>query len=139
MQRLAVTLASAADPAVLEIRILANHGSDPRFAFLRKGGQWSEQWAALRTAKPGAAVQAPVSALASGAGAGLVAYGSDSEEEEEEPEEPPQRVEASSIATDGVDEAARIRKEAKAEKARAWAIKRKLAREAAEDDAPAPA
>ncbi|KAI0052376.1 hypothetical protein FA95DRAFT_1533194 [Auriscalpium vulgare] len=43
MRRTATHVLSSPNPAHLEMRILANHGADPRFAFLR--GRWSRAWA----------------------------------------------------------------------------------------------
>ncbi|KAG1761424.1 hypothetical protein EDD22DRAFT_17484 [Suillus occidentalis] len=42
MKRTALHLLSSPNPAQLEMRILANHGADKRFAFLR--GRWSRTW-----------------------------------------------------------------------------------------------
>lgn len=42
MKRAAKNILSSPNPAQLEMRILANHGADPRFAFLR--GRWSRFW-----------------------------------------------------------------------------------------------
>jgi hypothetical protein len=42
MRRTASHIQSSANPGQLEMRILANHGSDPRFAFLR--GRWKDTW-----------------------------------------------------------------------------------------------
>jgi hypothetical protein len=44
MQRTARHIQSSPNPAQLEMRILANHGADDRFAFLR--GRWSRCWKA---------------------------------------------------------------------------------------------
>ena len=44
MQRTALHIQSSPNPAQLEMRILANHGADHRFAFLR--GRWSKHWKA---------------------------------------------------------------------------------------------
>ncbi|KAF9652545.1 hypothetical protein BDM02DRAFT_2771199 [Thelephora ganbajun] len=44
MQRTALHIQSSPNPAHLEMRILANHGADHRFAFLR--GRWSRYWKA---------------------------------------------------------------------------------------------
>lgn len=44
MQRTARHIQSSPNPAQLEMRILANHGADDRFAFLR--GRWSRHWKA---------------------------------------------------------------------------------------------
>lgn len=45
MQRTALHIQSSPNPAQLEMRILANHGGDHRFAFLR--GRWSKYWNAV--------------------------------------------------------------------------------------------
>ena len=45
MQRTALHILSSPNPAQLEMRILANHGADHRFAFLR--GRWSRHWKAV--------------------------------------------------------------------------------------------
>jgi len=45
MQRTALHIQSSPNPAQLEMRILANHGADRRFAFLR--GRWSSCWKAM--------------------------------------------------------------------------------------------
>ncbi|KAF8317463.1 hypothetical protein DL93DRAFT_573499 [Clavulina sp. PMI_390] len=42
MVRTAASVAKSPNPQQLEMRILANHGSDPRFAFLR--GRWKRAW-----------------------------------------------------------------------------------------------
>ena len=42
MRRTASHIMSSPNAAQLEMRILANHGADPRFAFLR--GRWSRAW-----------------------------------------------------------------------------------------------
>ncbi|EIW74225.1 hypothetical protein CONPUDRAFT_170245 [Coniophora puteana RWD-64-598 SS2] len=42
MRRTATHLSTSPNPAQLEMRILANHGADRRFAFLR--GRWSRAW-----------------------------------------------------------------------------------------------
>jgi len=142
MTKLAATLASSPSPALLELRILANHGSDPRFAFLRKGGKWCEHWAAMRAPKLVLeAVQAPEAAGGGGGGGlGLVAYDSDSDSGSDDEvgrdkggaEVPLPIPSVEGGAVDGVDEEERAKKEAKAVKARAWAAKRREAREAAE-------
>ena len=46
MRRTAVHLHSSPNPAQLEMRILANHGADKRFAFLR--GRWSRAWKLMK-------------------------------------------------------------------------------------------
>ncbi|KAI8977827.1 hypothetical protein BD414DRAFT_517061 [Trametes punicea] len=47
MRRTASHVLASPNPGQLEMRILANHGADPRFAFLR--GRWSRAWRLLKT------------------------------------------------------------------------------------------
>lgn len=46
MDRTAKAIVSSSNAAQLEMRILANHGGDKRFAFLR--GRWAKAWGAAR-------------------------------------------------------------------------------------------
>ncbi|KAJ7471964.1 hypothetical protein FB451DRAFT_1251534 [Mycena latifolia] len=46
MKRTAASITSTANPAQLEMRILANYGADKRFAFLR--GRWKAAWLAMK-------------------------------------------------------------------------------------------
>ena len=46
MRRTASHVVSSPNPAQLEMRILANHGGDSRFAFLR--GRWSRAWKTMK-------------------------------------------------------------------------------------------
>lgn len=46
MVRTSAHIRGSPNPALLEMRILANHGSDPRFAFLRD--RWKRRWQALK-------------------------------------------------------------------------------------------
>lgn len=79
MRRTAKQLASSDNPAQLEIRILANLGSDKRFAFLR--GRWGRAWRRIqRTAKLEDDEEKEKAAKSTGLG--LVAAYSDSEDEE---------------------------------------------------------
>lgn len=81
MQALHATLSSSPDPALLEIRILTNHGSDERFSFLRKGGKFRDIWEAMRSGKDSedAAIDEK-SIEEKSVGTGLVGYdGSDSD------------------------------------------------------------
>jgi hypothetical protein len=63
------------------MRILANHGSDPRFAFLR--GRWSRTWRAIKnpppSTSPGLAQKTGPAALR-----GLAGYGDGSDSEDED-------------------------------------------------------
>ncbi|KAG2352692.1 hypothetical protein BDR07DRAFT_816711 [Suillus spraguei] len=94
MKRTALHLLSSPNPAQLEMRILANHGADKRFAFLR--GRWSRAWRMakerLRQEKLGQSAQSPRASWNVGLG-GLAAYGdSDDEEESENGETSPLEV-----------------------------------------------
>ena len=46
MSHTALSLSKSPQPSVLEIRILANHSSDGRFAFLK--GRWRDTWIKVR-------------------------------------------------------------------------------------------
>lgn len=81
MRRTASHLLASPNPAQLEMRILANHGADRRFAFLR--GRWAQTWeitksrARLNLAQAEKAKQASIGAARLGS---LAGYG-DSDEE----------------------------------------------------------
>ncbi|MBW0484943.1 hypothetical protein O181_024658, partial [Austropuccinia psidii MF-1] len=50
MSRTLQALKSSPAPSLLEIRILTNHGSDPRFSsFLRKDGKWWDYWESMKS------------------------------------------------------------------------------------------
>lgn len=77
---------SSPNPAQLEMRILANHGADKRFAFLR--GRWSRTWRMIKekARQEKIAHSAQSTQVSQTAGlSGLAAYG-DSEEGSEESE-----------------------------------------------------
>ncbi|KAF5319291.1 hypothetical protein D9619_008695 [Psilocybe cf. subviscida] len=90
MTRTATHLLSSPNPAQLEMRILANHGGDRRFAFLR--GRWKNAWnlakAKARLKKQEEEKPEKPVALSSA----LAGYGSGSDSEDE-PEEPPEPLE----------------------------------------------
>jgi len=46
MRKTATHLLSSPNPAMLEMRILANYGADKRFAFLR--GRWTRSWKLIK-------------------------------------------------------------------------------------------
>lgn len=81
MARTATHLAASPNAAQLEMRILANHGANPLFAFLR--GRWSRAWAAAK-ARVRAEKEGKVEKKANLGG--LMAYGDSDESEEEEDE-----------------------------------------------------
>ena len=140
MRRTATHLLSSPNPAQLEMRILANYGSDKRFAFLR--GRWIRKWNLIK-AKARAQPEeeknkekdetGKLEEMKKGqAGLGLVTgYGSDDDDSEADdnseepakgkgtahspPAEPPD-------STTLVEEAA---KEARRKRAKEWAEKRR--------------
>lgn len=71
MKRTATAITRSPNPQQLEMRILANHGSDPRFAFLR--GRWGRAWANIKNPPPPSLVAKPSANLS-----GLGDYGEDS-------------------------------------------------------------
>ncbi|KAJ3851302.1 hypothetical protein EV368DRAFT_74671 [Lentinula lateritia] len=85
MRRTAKSILASPNPAQLELRILANHGADARFAFLR--GRWSRAW---RTVKAHARSdhkteqEQRAASKTSSLGMGLVADYADSDESGEE-------------------------------------------------------
>lgn len=94
---------SSPNPAQLEMRILANHGADKRFAFLR--GRWSRAW---KIAKGRIRLEQEEEKRRSeeakqkkvGLG-GLSGYGdSDGSEGESEPQEPPNEQPANEVSRD---------------------------------------
>lgn len=85
MRRTAKSILASPNPAQLELRILANHGADARFAFLR--GRWSRAW---RTVKAHARAdnkleeEQKAASKANSLGMGLIADYADSDESGEE-------------------------------------------------------
>ncbi|KAJ4485652.1 hypothetical protein J3R30DRAFT_3441007 [Lentinula aciculospora] len=81
MRRTAKSVLASPNPAQLELRILANHGADARFAFLR--GRWSRAW---KTVKAHARAdilkqEQKAASKAKSFGTGLVANYADSDDE----------------------------------------------------------
>lgn len=82
MRRTAAHLSNSENSAQLEMRILANHGGDKRFAFLR--GRWKRCWSQEKKAALGEKKDLHRVAAESSSGlVGLASY-SDSDEEDEE-------------------------------------------------------
>lgn len=138
MRRTASHVVRATNDAQLRARILAHHGADPRFAFLR--GRWGRAWARAQ-ASAHRDVLAEREAQSSGALGGLTGYGSGSEDDDAVDEggggvtEPvPVLEEASDVqspqeAAQSEEELAlRVAQEARRAKAREWAEKRRAAR-----------
>ncbi|SGY30222.1 BQ5605_C002g01130 [Microbotryum silenes-dioicae] len=143
MKKLHTTLSNAADPSLLEIRIMANHGRDPRFDFLRKEGKWSDVWERIKKGEPVGEEarrndeENVGNGSGNGLGLGLNGYGSDSEEEEgdtataEEEDKLREAANETPIPTPSTEEDKdeQERRAKKAEKIKEWARKRKEARE----------
>ncbi|KAI0804703.1 hypothetical protein BC629DRAFT_1201402 [Irpex lacteus] len=137
MRRTATHILNSPNPAQLEMRILANHGADKRFAFLR--GRWSRAWKItkgrirleLEAARNKSAEEEGKKA---GLG-GLSGYGdSDASDEEEGDDEgdggkgelePKAREEGTTPAMTLSEEAI---KEARRAKAKQWAEQRRAAK-----------
>ncbi|KAG2119284.1 hypothetical protein DEU56DRAFT_974808 [Suillus clintonianus] len=121
MKRTALHLLSSPNPAQLEMRILANHGADTRFAFLR--GRWSRAWRMtkekLRQDKVDQSAQSLLASRNVGLG-GLAAYG-DSDDEGNEGES--ESGEMSPLKNHNI----RLEAEQEARRARArdWAAQRR--------------
>ncbi|KAA1475316.1 hypothetical protein DENSPDRAFT_420265 [Dentipellis sp. KUC8613] len=80
MCRTAAHLVASPNVAQLEMRILANHGADPRFAFLR--GRWARAWAVIK-AEARRDAEKEKSAAGGGKGLGGIMGYEDSDEESE--------------------------------------------------------
>ncbi|KAG1856975.1 hypothetical protein DFJ58DRAFT_745133 [Suillus subalutaceus] len=135
MKRTALHLLSSPNPAQLEMRILANHGADKRFAFLR--GRWSRAWRTTKERLRQEKVDQPTQSLRAprnvGLG-GLAAYGEsddeDSEEESESGETSLLKVGESSATTLDSLQNRNVRleeaeQEARRARAREWATQRR--------------
>lgn len=108
MQKTAKVVSSSTSASLLELKILANHGGDSRFAFLRKDGgkqQWSRVWEALKTSKGEMSYQDALKLVnndSSGgegvkptsSGGGLVAYDDSDSESESDTQLKPVETEA---------------------------------------------
>jgi len=142
MRRTAAHISRANNDAQLRARILAHHGADVRFAFLR--GRWSRAWA-LAQAEANRAEREK--AQSAGALGGLTGYGSGSEDDAEDDIDGDGVVDGTSdnvtertqvlegSAEDGqatrefeAQYALRAAQEARRAKAREWAEKRRAAK-----------
>ena len=153
MRRTAAHIVRANNDAQLRARILAHHGADVRFAFLR--GRWSHAWALAR-AEANRAVLEEEREKAQGADAlgGLTGYGSGSEDDAEEddggdavdgggsdnvtertqvPEGAAEDGQATQ-ETQSEEVALRVAQEARRAKAREWAEKRRAAKALADGE-----
>lgn len=80
MRRTAQHILSSPNPAQLEMRILANHGGDRKFAFLR--GRWSRAWMTVN-GKAKREKDEKEREQKKGSGLGILAGYGDSEDESE--------------------------------------------------------
>lgn len=121
MERTAKHLHSSPNPGQLEMRILANHGADQRFAFLR--GRWRIFWQAIKLAAKveDEAQQRSVQAAENMSG-GLVAYGDSDDDDEDEQEDQGDTDSQKAVVSKETD---MKEKEARRARAREWARKRK--------------
>ena len=149
MCRTAAHVVRAANDAQLRARILAHHGADARFAFLR--GRWGRAWARAQ-ADARREVLAEQEAQEAGALGGLTGYGSGSDSEGEGEDEPSGedrhdtggggdsddsvRVVTAQAAQEPEPEepAVRTTQEARRAKAREWIQKRRAERAAGVDN-----
>ncbi|KAH9934008.1 uncharacterized protein BXZ73DRAFT_89669 [Epithele typhae] len=106
MRRTAAHVLGSPNPAQLQMRILANHGADPRFAFLR--GRWARAWRLELARQKQTRAQTQAEERAAGGGGagigGLAGYG-DSDEEEGEDEGEAGRGECGDMEVDGAADA----------------------------------
>ncbi|KAH9045977.1 hypothetical protein EDB84DRAFT_1587066 [Lactarius hengduanensis] len=142
IRRTAAHVARAANDAQLRARILAHHGADARFAFLR--GRWGRAWARAQ-ADARREILAEREAQDAGALGGLTGYGSGSEGEGESSggggdgggdSDDGVRVVIAQAAQEPEPEepAADATQEARRAKAREWAQKRRAERAARADN-----
>ena len=92
MERTAASISRSNNPQQLEMRILANHGFDPRFAFLR--GRWRRVWQNIKAPAP-----PKPTATTSSNFSGLADYAEDSESEDNEQESTSQPGDISKIGS----------------------------------------
>ncbi|PVF99344.1 hypothetical protein CPB86DRAFT_783722 [Serendipita vermifera] len=110
MKKTAAHIVSSPNAVQLEMRILANHGEEPRFAFLR--GRWKNRWQEVKASARTQPTTAPQKVATPSSG--LVSYKEDEPEDiddETEQKTDEQRIKAERLAR--VKEWARKRKEEK--------------------------
>jgi hypothetical protein len=118
MKKTAAHIASSPNPVQFELRILANHGTDERFAFLR--GRWKRAWKDLKTPNLD-----PPKCAVSNASMGLVSYADSDGEGDEPSHEGPGKIDMQS-ASNIVDEA--DLKAQRLARVKEWSRKRKEAK-----------
>ncbi|KIJ19597.1 hypothetical protein PAXINDRAFT_69391 [Paxillus involutus ATCC 200175] len=123
IRRTASHVISSPNPAQLEMRILANHGVDKRFAFLR--GRWSRAWRMEKERVRQQKAEEEEAKETKTPLGGLVAYGDSDAGSEESVDKTgaEETAGASSLQEDPDDEEAL--KEARRARAREWAARRR--------------
>lgn len=126
MERTAKHLLTSPNSGQLEMRILANHGSDQRFAFLR--GRWRNTWQIIKLLAKQEKDRTENEAAEVNAGGGLVAYG-DSDDSDAGAEDPAlcTQIQNDLLPTEvvKVKEVDEMEKEARRARAREWIRQRK--------------
>ncbi|KAH7333857.1 hypothetical protein B0J17DRAFT_674392 [Rhizoctonia solani] len=111
MRRTAVHIRASPNPTQLEMRILANHGADPRFAFLR--GRWKRAWTRIRQGE-----EIPNEEPKGSMMGGLLTYASDSDSGQKSGDEEESDQQMTRVALEKLKAERRAR-------AKDWARKRK--------------
>jgi len=150
MRRTAAHIVRATNDAQLRARILAHHGADTRFAFLR--GRWGRAWARAQTDANRAVMTEREKAQSAGALGGITGYGSGSGSEDDAEDDGNDDENEVGVGGGGVTERAQVlgeealedrqatqdaqleefalrtAQEARRAKAREWAEKRRAAK-----------
>ncbi|KIL00174.1 hypothetical protein PAXRUDRAFT_331592 [Paxillus rubicundulus Ve08.2h10] len=130
IRRTASHIISSPNPAQLEMRILANHGVDKRFAFLR--GRWSRAWRMEKERVRQQRAEEDEAKEARTSLGGLVAYGdSDNGSEESADKTAAEETAGASISQGPCDEEAL--KGARRARAREWAARRRAEQTSRQD------
>ncbi|KAH9990193.1 hypothetical protein BJV74DRAFT_885034 [Russula compacta] len=125
MRRTAAHIVRTSNDAQLRARILAHHGADPRFAFLR--GRWSRAWARAQADAHRAAI-VEREAQSAGALGGLTGYGSGSEDDNEDEDAGVMKVVVVALPCTRKRWKMTLLWEVRRTKAREWAEKRRAAK-----------
>ncbi|CAE7190429.1 unnamed protein product [Rhizoctonia solani] len=120
MRRTAAHIRASPNPTQLEMRILANHGADPRFAFLR--GRWKRAWAGMRQEQETPPNKEPKRSVIGG----LSTYASDSDSGQKSGDEEESDNHVVQEAPPEQDEMEKLKAERRA-RAKEWARKRSQA------------
>jgi hypothetical protein len=122
MKKTAVHIASSPNSLQLEMRILANHGSDQRFAFLR--GRWKNAWKEVKREVQTEKSSTKPPTKDTPASDGLVTYDDSGDDEDETEERPSTQPFKNDHLTMPKADDARIKAERRA-RVKEWSLKRK--------------